>query len=869
MNNQYPAKPMMDQMAQYGRYGDSMLVHMNPIEVAGIASLSPTGSLTINPVTGQPEAFLPLLAPALGFLGGQLGLGALGTAALTGVGTAAVTGDLKRGLLSGLTAGFASGLGEGIAGLAEGAKLGSEVATTGAEAVTTGAEVAAGATDAATAGLDLSTATLQAPALGEGFIPPGGTDFLAQAGTAGEQVAGLAPGTQDFIGQAAQSSQELAKIGADPASVAAAQQAAYSSGAPGTLGEFDTAVSGSKVGQGVQNVVDTVGTTGQLMGTGIFSGQLAQMDAEEEFEKEQRKLMEEKEASKGESYADLQRAYAAAQPGVARGDSPYRSYMSRRTYDYAAPSTYAAEGGIVRMNRGGATSGGILKQTYDALVSSGIINPETLSFADFATQYYGADAAGDAASENPADPTPKVTDKFEMLDEDGVDMLSPGYYGIKQGMNPEDTPEYKALQKAEDGEILTPQEQSYLERYYNRRERFRSQRERAIKAAQPKETGPLSSILYDPNVFGYTAAAGSLEGIDPVEIQRGLREGYKIAAPEDYLTGFEPEFQYFQADPRAPFIPSRAFRPTREGLESEGQYFDPILQRGEYLSQLQDYYRTLASYGMGGAEAPADPVDAEPPASGGDTTGGDTTGGDTTGGGDDYTSPPASTTGGGTTDTTGTTGTTGGGTAGGGSGYSSTTPYFGSGTSGSQPASGGSYYRIVDGKIIAYDMASTEGVDPSVYAGRTALDGTDAPQGYYVAGERVLGEVGDDPFIIPGSRGMYGEGIYYANGGLHNFMSPEKYAEKYREEEGRALKSAAFIDPALMSEEEKFGFARLTGSAPESGSVGISDWNAGSGETPDTYIESDDFNWMYGSGDGPDSATASSGDVSTAESSSE
>ena len=107
MNNQYPAKPMMDQMAQHGRYGDSMLVHMNPVEVAGIASLSPTGSLTTNPVTGQPEAFLPLL---FGALGGALKLGALGTGVLTGGGTAAVTGDLKRGLISGLTAGLASPL---------------------------------------------------------------------------------------------------------------------------------------------------------------------------------------------------------------------------------------------------------------------------------------------------------------------------------------------------------------------------------------------------------------------------------------------------------------------------------------------------------------------------------------------------------------------------------------------------------------------------------------------------------------------------------------------------------------------------------------------------------------------------------------
>jgi len=87
MMNQYPAKPMMDQMAQYGRYGDSMLVHMNPVEVAGIASLSPTGSLTINPVTGQPEAFLPLL---FGALGGAMGLGTIGTAALTGIQTDAL-----------------------------------------------------------------------------------------------------------------------------------------------------------------------------------------------------------------------------------------------------------------------------------------------------------------------------------------------------------------------------------------------------------------------------------------------------------------------------------------------------------------------------------------------------------------------------------------------------------------------------------------------------------------------------------------------------------------------------------------------------------------------------------------------------------
>ena len=48
MNRMAPLQGSADQLAQYGRYGDSMLVHMNPAEVRGIAALSPTGSLTID-----------------------------------------------------------------------------------------------------------------------------------------------------------------------------------------------------------------------------------------------------------------------------------------------------------------------------------------------------------------------------------------------------------------------------------------------------------------------------------------------------------------------------------------------------------------------------------------------------------------------------------------------------------------------------------------------------------------------------------------------------------------------------------------------------------------------------------------------------
>jgi len=38
----------------FGRYGDNILVHMNPEELSGLASL---GQITYNPVTGLPEAF--------------------------------------------------------------------------------------------------------------------------------------------------------------------------------------------------------------------------------------------------------------------------------------------------------------------------------------------------------------------------------------------------------------------------------------------------------------------------------------------------------------------------------------------------------------------------------------------------------------------------------------------------------------------------------------------------------------------------------------------------------------------------------------------------------------------------------------------
>lgn len=124
MNNYAPLQGVAQDLAQHGRYGDSMLVHMNPIEVQGIAALSPTGQLTTNPVTGQQEAFLPFLAP---LLGSALGLGTMGTSLLGAGLTTLATGDLKKGIMSGLM-GF--GIGKAFEGLGALGDSGDVISTT-------------------------------------------------------------------------------------------------------------------------------------------------------------------------------------------------------------------------------------------------------------------------------------------------------------------------------------------------------------------------------------------------------------------------------------------------------------------------------------------------------------------------------------------------------------------------------------------------------------------------------------------------------------------------------------------------------------------------------------------------------------------
>lgn len=276
--NRYPAKPVADQLASQGRHGDSVLVHMSPDEVQGIASLSP-GSMTINPVTGLPEAFnfkkalkiglpiaasiampalLPAMAPALA--------GGLGS----GLATAALTGDIKRGLVSGVM----------------GAGIGAAAGAAGGNAAEAAMAAQGGAGGAGSIGQQAVASSVL------GSAPSAATQAIATPSFSVAGGTGLLPNTAAMGAQAAPSL--------------------------GVTGPFQ---SGS-------------GFAGEMMKSSrmvpamMGYGQLAQMDADDAWAKEAEGLAGDRRAKQDQSYGDIQAAYRGANPSLSTGPSPYRNQMN-------------------------------------------------------------------------------------------------------------------------------------------------------------------------------------------------------------------------------------------------------------------------------------------------------------------------------------------------------------------------------------------------------------------------------------------------------------------------------------------------------------------------------------------------------------
>ena len=205
-------------VAAQGRFGDSMLLHVNPAEVKGLASAVP---LTVNPETGQPEAFLPFLAPVLGSMLAPTILAGTGLSAgaMAGIGAGLATyaqtgGSGSKALLSGLTAGMGT---KALSNVAN-PDLASEIATS---------QVASGVADTGATTLASQQAAAQAAGAGgtsagqslntmfSGGFDEGMKNLAGAAMTPSGMTAGASIGAQSIIASQEEFERQMAQMGLD------------------------------------------------------------------------------------------------------------------------------------------------------------------------------------------------------------------------------------------------------------------------------------------------------------------------------------------------------------------------------------------------------------------------------------------------------------------------------------------------------------------------------------------------------------------------------------------------------------------------------------------------------------------------------
>ena len=339
-------KQQTQNVAAQGRYGDSMLLHVNPAEVKGLASAMP---ITVNPETGQPEAFLPFLAPIAGsLLGSSLLAGVGGMSALTagalgsGLAQYAATGDLKKGLLAGLT-----GYGLGTA-------------MQGAGAAKAGADATAAATQTAT---DVATQNiLNNPIAADGTIL---TDVIGTGGaTAGQQV----------LNEAGQLALQSNLATAQPA-IAQAGKSAVEGYAGTGVGAVKDAFTGNTIGEGFGNLATGLTDPMAYIPAGIGMGGTSIMESQEAFERM-----------------------------IGESEEAYRKRREAMYRNNPEPILYSAEGGRTGYYEGGRFGeipdniGGNLPQIFAPARQAYDVNPDFMAGFAPETMYFNPSTISAPAS---------------------------------------------------------------------------------------------------------------------------------------------------------------------------------------------------------------------------------------------------------------------------------------------------------------------------------------------------------------------------------------------------------------------------------------------------------------------------------------
>ena len=318
---------------QKGRYGDSVLMHVNPQEAQALAAGS-GGYLTVNPDTGLPEAFLPALLPILGGLGGTAlatsgalaGAGGLGAFLManpyvagaigSGLGQTIATGDLGEGLKTGLISGVTGGLMQGLTG---GDFIRDPSAIGGQEAL-------AAAADTATANVAPSDAALATDAglggdviYGSGSVNQAALDALPTGYSPGEDVITRMPTSSSAVGAGEYATTKGADVGFMD-KIFEPSRPAY---VDPTTGEF------------VKGQINPLGQAVSGVGGAILEE--AAFPTTYDFDEEERNYDRPKRFGTRDRFEP---------------DADYRGGIDPE-FTYFGPTTFIADGGPVRMQMGG------------------------------------------------------------------------------------------------------------------------------------------------------------------------------------------------------------------------------------------------------------------------------------------------------------------------------------------------------------------------------------------------------------------------------------------------------------------------------------------------------------------------------------
>ena len=366
---QYPLEGIAEQLASQGRYGDTMLMHVNPAEVEGIAALVPGGQLPRNPMTGQPEAFIgmilgmlakPLLTKGVAALGAKAGAGALGTAltglagssaAMTGITSGLIetarTGDIKKGFTSGL---MGAGIGKALGAATDAVDKGIGTATENIEGLTgqldTAKETISDLTKLQSAGTNLTQNQLDALKLAE----------TTKEGITGGNIMGPPTVSGD--------------LGYDPGSMFKAENALQKARiAAGSGTEGYKSLGDVFQGKGFKAATSAITKPEAFLPLALGASQRAEIDYQEAMEAEGRRMEEEKAAEEQYSRDLMERSfeqirqdypemdnqynpYAYAQGGIVSIDPTQYAQTLQGLSDVAGPIDMNA-GGVVNMVEGG------------------------------------------------------------------------------------------------------------------------------------------------------------------------------------------------------------------------------------------------------------------------------------------------------------------------------------------------------------------------------------------------------------------------------------------------------------------------------------------------------------------------------------